>query len=114
MDFQFTLHNLEFFSRVDRCVAGPSSRLDHGLHGTNDYRPCLYSRQAPLYKFMQTTPKISMIAGPPDLMDDVLTFGQRKAFVTYKLSHTWYLILTHNRGCWTPEVFEDVGRRREP
>ncbi|MGO9116641.1 MAG: acyl-CoA dehydrogenase family protein [Desulfomonilaceae bacterium] len=24
------------------------------------------------------------------------------------------LILTHNRGCWTPEVFEDVGRRREP
>jgi hypothetical protein len=49
-----------------------------------------YSRQAPLYKFMQMTPKISLVGGPPDLMDDVLTFGQRKAFVTYKLSHCWY------------------------
>ncbi len=30
------------------------------------------------------------------------------------LASTGVLILTHNRGCWTPEVFEDVGRRREP
>ncbi|HTY25716.1 MAG TPA: hypothetical protein VMC85_21480, partial [Desulfomonilaceae bacterium] len=49
-----------------------------------------YSRQAALYQFVQTTPKTSLMAGPPDLMDDVLTFGRRKAFVTYKLSHTWY------------------------
>ena len=49
-----------------------------------------YSGQTALYKFVQSTPKTILIAGPPDLMDDVLTFGQRKAFVTYKLSHAWY------------------------
>jgi hypothetical protein len=49
-----------------------------------------YSQDAPLYRFMQSTPKTSLLAGPPDLMDNVLTFGRRKAFVTYELSHTWY------------------------
>lgn len=48
-----------------------------------------YSEDAALYTFVQSTPKASLMAGPPDLMDNVLTFGRRKAFVTYKLSHTW-------------------------
>jgi hypothetical protein len=50
-----------------------------------------YSADAALYRFVQSTPKTSLIAGPPDLMDNVLTFGRRKAFVTYELSHTWYI-----------------------
>lgn len=49
-----------------------------------------YSRDAALYKFVRSTPKSSLMAGNPSLMDNVLTFGRRKAFVTYKLSHTWY------------------------
>jgi hypothetical protein len=49
-----------------------------------------YSSEAALYRFVQSTPKTSLMAGPPDLMDSVLTFGRRKAFVTYELSHTWY------------------------
>ncbi|MGB6064752.1 MAG: hypothetical protein WBG50_08070 [Desulfomonilaceae bacterium] len=49
-----------------------------------------YSKDAALYKFVQSTPKSSLMAGNPSLMDNVLTFGRRKAFVTYKLSHTWY------------------------
>ena len=49
-----------------------------------------YSSDAALYRFVQSTPKTSLMAGPPDLMDNVLTFGRRKAFVTYELSHTWY------------------------
>jgi hypothetical protein len=52
-----------------------------------------YSKDAALYRFVQsTTPKTSLMAGPPDLMDNVLTFGRRKAFVTYKLSHPWYTL----------------------
>ncbi len=50
-----------------------------------------YSADSALYRFVRTTPKTSLIAGPPDLMDKVLTFGRRKAFVTYELSHTWYI-----------------------
>ena len=49
-----------------------------------------YSQYAQLYKFLQSTPKTSVMAGHPDLMDNVPTFAHRKAFVTYELSHTWY------------------------
>ncbi len=48
-----------------------------------------YSGQAPLYRFMATTPVDSLVAGHPELMDNVLTFSRRRAFVTYELSHTW-------------------------
>ncbi len=48
-----------------------------------------YSGGANLYKFIQTTPKNSLIAGWPEVMDNVMTFGERPAYVTYKLSHTW-------------------------
>ncbi|MBI4965653.1 MAG: hypothetical protein HY913_20415 [Desulfomonile tiedjei] len=48
-----------------------------------------YSRYAPLYTFLESVPKTSLIAGHPELMDNVPTFARRKAFVTYELSHTW-------------------------
>ena len=48
-----------------------------------------YSHDQSLYKFLQTTPKNTLIAGWPELMDNVMTFGNRRAFVTYELSHTW-------------------------
>jgi hypothetical protein len=48
-----------------------------------------YSGQKDLYRFLQSTPKASLIAGHPELMDNIPTFARRKAFVTYELSHTW-------------------------
>lgn len=48
-----------------------------------------YSGQEDLYRFLQSTPKTSLIAGHPELMDNIPTFARRKAFVTYELSHTW-------------------------
>lgn len=50
-----------------------------------------YSNYARIYRFFENTPKNVLIAGHPEVMDDVLTFARRKAFVTYKLSHTWYM-----------------------
>jgi hypothetical protein len=50
-----------------------------------------YFDQVRLYKYLQSTPKNSLIAGPPDVMDNVITFAHRKAFVTYELAHTWYI-----------------------
>lgn len=49
-----------------------------------------YTQQERLYHLLETTPRSSLMAGHPDLMDNVVTFAGRKAFVTYKLSHTWY------------------------
>jgi len=49
-----------------------------------------YSQHAKLYEFLQSTPKTSLMAGHPELMDDVPTFAHRKAFVTYELSHVWF------------------------
>ncbi len=49
-----------------------------------------YSQYARLYEFLRTTPKTSLMAGHPELMDNVPTFAHRKAFVTYELSHTWF------------------------
>ncbi len=48
-----------------------------------------YSGGSNLYKFIQTTPKNALVAGWPEVMDNVMTFGERPAYVTYKLSHTW-------------------------
>lgn len=50
-----------------------------------------YSDNAKLWEYLQHTPSNSIIAGPPDIMDCALTFGKRKALVTYELSHTWYM-----------------------
>ncbi|MEW6530542.1 MAG: hypothetical protein AB1473_06885 [Thermodesulfobacteriota bacterium] len=48
-----------------------------------------FSRHADLYQFLRTTPKTALIAGHPELMDNIPTFARRKAFVNYELSHTW-------------------------
>jgi hypothetical protein len=56
------------------------------LHNVDLYD---YSADAGLYRFLSTTPLDVTIAGPPEVMDNVLTFSRRKAFVTYELSHTW-------------------------
>lgn len=57
------------------------------LHNVGVYD---YSGNVQLYRFLQSTPKSSLLAGHPMIMDDITTFGRRKAFVTYELSHTWY------------------------
>jgi hypothetical protein len=49
-----------------------------------------YSGSASLCRFLQGTPKNTLVAGHPELMDNVVTFAARKAFLTYELSHTWY------------------------
>ncbi len=49
-----------------------------------------FSDNARLYRYLESTPRTCLIAGHPELMDNVLTFSRRKAFVTYELSHTWY------------------------
>lgn len=49
-----------------------------------------YSKDSQLYDVLVKTPKNSIIAGPPEVMDNVVTFAKRKAFVTYELSHTWF------------------------
>jgi hypothetical protein len=49
-----------------------------------------YSSTRSLCKYIRSTPSTSLIAGPLDLMDCSLTFGKRRAFVTYELAHTWY------------------------
>ncbi|MFH0959861.1 MAG: hypothetical protein V1897_14285 [Pseudomonadota bacterium] len=48
-----------------------------------------YSHDKSLYEFLQSIPKNVLIAGPPELMDNVMTFGKRRSFATYELSHTW-------------------------
>ena len=53
-----------------------------------------YSANAALFEAAQHTPKNALFAGHPKLMDDVLTFGQRKVFVSYKLAHPW------SKGWW--------------
>lgn len=48
-----------------------------------------YSRDVPLYDAVQRLPKDAMMAGHPFLMDNVLTFGQRKVLVSFELAHPW-------------------------
>ncbi|MFH0958980.1 MAG: hypothetical protein V1897_09790, partial [Pseudomonadota bacterium] len=48
-----------------------------------------FSEHHNLYKFLQTTQKNALIAGHPNIMNDVVTFAKRPAYVTYALSHTW-------------------------
>lgn len=62
------------------------------LGGARNYHVSLVdcSQEAPLYRFLRTTPKNALVAGHPNLMDNVVTFARRKALVTYELSHPWY------------------------
>jgi len=50
---------------------------------------CDYSGYRPVYEAVQELPRDVLIAGHPFLMDNVQTFGGRKAFLTYELSHPW-------------------------
>lgn len=55
-----------------------------------------YSQDKALYTAVQdNTPVGAMIAGPPHLMDNVLTFGKRNVFASYELAHPW------NMGYWS-------------
>jgi hypothetical protein len=56
------------------------------LHNVDLYD---FSADASLYRFLSTIPLDVTIVGPPEVMDNVVTFSRRKAFVTYELSHTW-------------------------
>ncbi len=48
----------------------------------------------PVYAALAATPKDAIIAGHPNLMDNVPTFARRRALVTYKLAHPW------SKGLW--------------
>lgn len=53
-----------------------------------------YSQYEPLYRVLNWTPKTSLIAGHPRLMDNVLTFGRRNVFASFELAHPW------SKGLW--------------
>jgi len=54
-----------------------------------------YSADAPLYVAVEAaTPKNAMLAGHPELMDNVMTFSRRNALATFELAHPW------SRGFW--------------
>jgi len=61
-----------------------------------------FSGDSALYAFAKTTPKEARFAGPPELMDNVLTFGERNVYVSFELAHPW------SEGYW-----KTVGRRLE-
>lgn len=48
-----------------------------------------YSMYRPLYAALAQTPKDALIAGHPNLMDNVLTFGKRPVFASFELAHPW-------------------------
>ncbi|MCX5892946.1 MAG: hypothetical protein NTW80_08260, partial [Deltaproteobacteria bacterium] len=53
-----------------------------------------YAVYQPVYAALAATPKDALIAGHPNLMDNVPTFARRRALVTYKLAHPW------SKGYW--------------
>lgn len=53
-----------------------------------------YSTYRPLYAALVQTPKNALIAGHPNLMDNVVTFGKRPALATFELAHPW------SKGYW--------------
>jgi hypothetical protein len=61
------------------------------IGGVRNYDVSLYNytEYKPIYDFTETLPKDSILAGHPDFMDNVQTFGRRKAFSTYELSHPY-------------------------
>ena len=48
-----------------------------------------YSSQKVLYNAVGKLPEHSLIAGHPELMDNVMTFGKRPAYITFELAHPW-------------------------
>jgi hypothetical protein len=54
-----------------------------------------YSGDGALYAFAQSTAKTARFAGPPELMDNVLAFGERNVYASFELAHPW------SAGFWT-------------
>ena len=48
----------------------------------------------PVYAALAQTPKDALIAGHPNLMDNAMTFGRRRALATFELAQPW------SRGYW--------------
>lgn len=54
-----------------------------------------YSADAPLYAAVEAaTPRNALLAGHPELMDNVMTFARRNALASFELAHPW------SRGFW--------------
>jgi hypothetical protein len=53
-----------------------------------------YSEYGPLYQALAGTPAYSMIAGHPQLLDNIPVFAKRPAFATFELAHPW------SKGLW--------------
>lgn len=56
------------------------------LHGVGLYD---YSEFQPLAAVLSQTPKEALIAGHPELADNIPAFARRRAFVTLELAHPW-------------------------
>ena len=50
-----------------------------------------YRADAPLYAAVRALPKDARIAGNPELLDAVLTFGRRNVLASFELAHPWSL-----------------------
>lgn len=57
-----------------------------------------YSSGAPVYQAARELPKDAIIAGHPEDMDNVLTFGRRNVQASFELAHPW------SKGYW--ELYE--------
>lgn len=53
-----------------------------------------YSKDAPLYHAVAQLPYNALIAGNPEVLDTVLTFGRRNVLASFELAHPW------SRGYW--------------
>lgn len=73
---------------------GGLRQIDLGLYD--------YSADQELYAEARKTPKNAILAGHPELMDNVLTFGRRNVYLSFELLHPW------SKGYW-----EEVAPRLE-
>jgi hypothetical protein len=48
-----------------------------------------YSAGIPLYSALSKIPKDALVAGHPEVMDNVMTFAHRRALVTFELAQPW-------------------------
>jgi hypothetical protein len=72
-------------------LAGAVGLAGLRLHGMGLFD---YSEHRALYAALLETPKDALIAGHPQLMDNVPVFAQRRAFATFELAHPW------SKGLW--------------
>jgi hypothetical protein len=49
-----------------------------------------YSDKAPLYEYLKTLPKDSLIAAPPFLADDIPLFSARRVLFNFELASPWF------------------------